>query len=326
MIQTSTQQPLVSIVIPVYNGSNYVSEAIQSALAQTYKNCEIIVVNDGSDDDGRTDSIIRSFGNQVRYFTKDNGGVASALNLAINVMKGEYFSWLSHDDLYSPIKVELQISRAHEVENPNAVIYCDYSIFDKTATSARVRNVNVDKKCFRYWLTENSGMHGCTLLIPKKALDAVGPFDETLRSTQDYDMWYRLAESHPFLLISEDLVSSRMHSAQDGVQFNERAFRESCVLHTRFVQNLRSEDIPRDAFNDAGSGFLALADSLWNRGFREAAAVAEERARAFGVNAFIVGMHRGLSLLKYYFFSILRISLNPVIRMKLRDVLRLRHS
>ncbi len=84
--------PLVSIIIPVYNGSNYVKEAIDSALAQTYKNIEVIVVNDGSTDN--TEKIVKSYGDKIRYFYKENGGVASALNLAIENSKGEYISWL----------------------------------------------------------------------------------------------------------------------------------------------------------------------------------------------------------------------------------------
>ncbi len=97
----SANNPKVSIVIPVYNGSDFLREAIDSALAQTYRNIEIVVVNDGSQDDGKTEHVALSYGNKIRYFSKPNGGVASALNRAIREMTGEYFSWLSHDDLYS---------------------------------------------------------------------------------------------------------------------------------------------------------------------------------------------------------------------------------
>lgn len=69
-------KPLVSIVIPVYNGSNYLQEALDSAVAQTYKNLEIIVVNDGSTDD--TENIALSYGDKIRYFYKENGGTSTA--------------------------------------------------------------------------------------------------------------------------------------------------------------------------------------------------------------------------------------------------------
>ena len=85
--------PKVSIVIPAYNASNYLSEAIDSALKQTYENIEIIVINDGSGDDGATRQIALSYGDKIRYYEKENGGSSSALNLGIVDMTGEWFSW-----------------------------------------------------------------------------------------------------------------------------------------------------------------------------------------------------------------------------------------
>src|SRR4030065_1713637 len=94
----------VSIVIPVYNGSNYLRGAIDSALAQTYKNIEVIVVNDGSDDGGKTEAIANSYGDKIRYICKKNGGVSTQLNVGILAAGGEFISWLSNDDGYIPDK------------------------------------------------------------------------------------------------------------------------------------------------------------------------------------------------------------------------------
>ena len=77
----SIKNPLVSIVIPVYNGSNFLAEAIKSALNQTYKNIEVLVINDGSNDNKETEKICKSFGEKIRYFYKGNEGVAKALSL-----------------------------------------------------------------------------------------------------------------------------------------------------------------------------------------------------------------------------------------------------
>ncbi len=109
--------PLVSIIIPVYNGSNYMCEAIDSALAQTYANIEVIVVNDGSVDNGATEKIAKSYGEKIRYYQKPNGGVSSALNLGIANMRGEYFSWLSHDDVYMPDKIEKEIAALSRLQD-----------------------------------------------------------------------------------------------------------------------------------------------------------------------------------------------------------------
>src|SRR5262245_18482633 len=96
-ISNTSDLPLVSIVIPVYNGANFVADAIESALQQTYSRTEIIVINDGSTDDGATAQVAQIYGSRIRYYEKANGGCGSALNYGIERMRGEYFSWLSHD-------------------------------------------------------------------------------------------------------------------------------------------------------------------------------------------------------------------------------------
>ena len=111
------ENPKVSIIIPVYNGSNFMKCAIDCALAQTYENTEIIVVNDGSNDDGKTEAIALSYGEQIRYFSKPNGGVSSALNCGIANMTGDYFAWLSHDDAYSATRIEdaVKLLKSHNL-------------------------------------------------------------------------------------------------------------------------------------------------------------------------------------------------------------------
>ena len=118
--------PKVSIIIPVYNGSDFMKEAIDSAINQAYKSIEIIVINDGSKDDGKTKNIALSYGNNIRYFEKENGGVATALNLGIKEMTGEYFSWLSHDDYYYPKKIEKQINFLKKQKNKEMILFSNY--------------------------------------------------------------------------------------------------------------------------------------------------------------------------------------------------------
>ena len=131
---SSLTDPLVSIIIPVYNGTNYLREAIDSALGQTYSNCEIIVVNDGSNDNGETEKMALAFGDKIRYFSKGNGGVSTALNLGINNMRGDYFSWLSHDDLYTTEKIEKNVAAIKD--SPMRIVYSDYDSID-----AKGRNI-----------------------------------------------------------------------------------------------------------------------------------------------------------------------------------------
>src|ERR1700693_5429600 len=96
--------------MPVYNGANYMRAAIDSALEQSWPDTEVVVVNDGSCDDAQTERIARSYGERVKYISKPNGGVASALNAGIAAMSGEIFCWLSHDDRHFPEKTSRQVA------------------------------------------------------------------------------------------------------------------------------------------------------------------------------------------------------------------------
>lgn len=214
-----TFSPMVSIVIPVYNGANYLHEAIDSALAQTYPNIEIIVVNDGSNDGNATDDIARSYGNRIRYFSKPNGGVASALNMGIEMMHGEYFSWLSHDDVYYPHKIASQIEFINRFELQEAIIYSDYSTIDKDGAEKIIHRMpftSVRDVYYQLYLT--SWLHCCTLLIPRKMLLSAGMFPEQYKTVQDYELVLGLAKSVPFVHQSEVVIKARHHEEQGSRQ------------------------------------------------------------------------------------------------------------
>lgn len=207
--------PKVTIVIPVYNGANYVKYAIDSALAQTYQNIEILVINDGSSDS--TEEILKSYGDKIKFITKENGGVSSALNLAINKMTGEYFSWLSHDDLYEPDKIEIEINylKQHKLLNKKVILYSDYKLIDKNGTdiSNCVKDHNELAQKPEYALLKGN-INGLTLLIPKQAFDECGEFDTKLKCTQDYELWRLMSKKYEFIHIQKILACTRYHAKQ----------------------------------------------------------------------------------------------------------------
>ena len=132
--------PKVSIIIPVYNGSDYMREAIDSALSQTYDNIEIIVVNDGSKDNGESERIALTYGDKIRYIYKENGGVSTALNEGIRHMSGEYFSWLSHDDVYTPDKIKKSVLALSQLSDKTTVIRCDSMHIDKNSEPIKMKH------------------------------------------------------------------------------------------------------------------------------------------------------------------------------------------
>jgi glycosyltransferase involved in cell wall biosynthesis len=282
-------EPLVSIVIPVYNGANYLALAIDSALAQTYRHIEIIVVNDGSNDNGATARIARAYGDRIRYFEKENGGVASALNLAVGVARGQFISWLSHDDLYMPVKIERQISHlVLQPEPSRCVIYGDYSIFSNELTDddAQIAMPSTEPANFRYFITVQNILHGCTLLIPKMAFDKYGLFDERLKTTQDYDFWFRIAEDFDFVHLPGIVVRSKSHAEQGTRMLRDVALAEANDLLSRFAENVTDEQIRNGSSLHPYLGRHMIAASFFARGFeaagRRATALAGEKLRAMG--------------------------------------------
>lgn len=204
----------VSIIIPVYNGKNYLADAIDSALNQTYPNLEIIVINDGSTDNGATENIALSYGNKIKYFYKENGGVSSALNVGISKMEGDYFSWLSHDDYYYPNKILKQI-QALENLDPDTIIYSNYEIEYVNRNSIRKKiTLGKDSSISQLTVATSNDIHGCTLLIPAKIIKNSGGFREDLKAVQDYELWYRLSKQYSFVLIDDYLVVGRVHKEQ----------------------------------------------------------------------------------------------------------------
>lgn len=223
--------PKVSIVIPAYNASNYLAEAIDSALGQNYENIEIIVVNDGSKDNGKTREVALSYGEKIRYLEKENGGSSSALNEGIRNMTGEWFSWLSHDDLYLPDKIKKQIDyingldlQLEEIER--YVLFTGYESINaegKTIRkqtkkfllreSERIKNICGNEELVAE-PTKNI-FHGCSCLVHKKVFEDIGYFDEKLRLINDCDLWMRIYISgYKIFLLPEILVKGRVHSNQ----------------------------------------------------------------------------------------------------------------
>lgn len=211
--------PLVSVIIPVYNGANYMEEAIDSVLAQTYSNIEIVVVNDGSVDN--THEIAKSYGSKISYFKKGNGGVATALNMAIDKSNGEYISWLSHDDMYYPEKIEKQINRLSQLkkdERKKTVLYSNFCLMKEDSDVFYTKEFHhlhkPDKLSYPLYPVLNGLVHGCTLLVSKQRYKEFGGFDEKLIVTQDYDLWGRMFPSSNLIFMSDSLIKSRVHKEQ----------------------------------------------------------------------------------------------------------------
>jgi len=257
----------VSIIIPVYNGANYLKEAIDSALAQTYKNIEIIVVNDGSIDN--TDEIVKSYGNQIKYLKKTNGGVASALNYGLKVMTGGYFSWLSHDDKYYPEKIEKQINCIKNCDD-NTIVISNWTMIDSNNNIIKENYIDSrleeSSACFLAFDVKTF-LNGCAMLIPGIIFVKFGYFDENLKSTQDYDMWFRLSSKIKFKIIDDQLLYSRIHPNQGSFTMTDVLYNTD-LIHSQIIQSLSLEEIIR-YFNKNISELEEVFNSFYYNNYKQ---------------------------------------------------------
>lgn len=216
--------PLVSLAIPIFNGSEFMRFAIDSALVQTYPHVEIIVVNDGSSDDGETEKIALSYGDRISYYSKKNGGVGSALNLALNKSSGVYFCWLSHDDLYLPDKVARQVEFLQSLPTKDAVVFCRHNVINANGDLLHELppppSFNPDAAAYQLLL--NQWLHCCSILAPRAMYLEMGGFREDLPTTQDYDLLMKIGLRYPFFELPEILLYARSHPNQGSVTMAHR--------------------------------------------------------------------------------------------------------
>lgn len=243
---------------------------MDSALAQSCGDIEVIVVNDGSSDDGKTEEIALSYGDRIRYFRKENGGVASALNLGIREMRGEYFSWLSHDDVYLPRKVEREAA-ALSARGDDAIAYSDYELIDESSRRIEVfRAGRLRAPQFRMLLVTDIPVNGCTVLVPRRCFDRVGLFDERLKASQDYDLWFRMSRIYPFVHVPEILLRSRVHAGQGTRSMPATCLSEGNSNFTAWLSEI-ARDLSRQADPALPRFLFRAAVRLKRRGYLQAA-------------------------------------------------------
>jgi len=278
-------RPKVTIAIPVYNGANYLDQAIDSALAQTYRDLEVIVVNDGSTDDGATEAIARRYDRRITYIDQANQGVAGALNTAIAAMTGDVFTWLSHDDLHLPDKVATQVAYFNEIGKRDAVLISDVHLIDEEGCISHTQRWPFERFVKSPMLPLLLGcVNGCTVFIPVHILREVGPFDTGLRFTQDYDLWNKILLRCEFFLQPQPLVAHRFHPGRDSRKV--WAVAEANALWMRLI-DARSEIERVQMFGSSFRFFTEMADWLGTTSNRYAAEYARLRANEAKVKTFV---------------------------------------
>jgi glycosyltransferase involved in cell wall biosynthesis len=225
--------PLISVIIPTYNRANIIAHTIENIFAQTYKNFELIVIDDGSTDN--TQAVLREFGSHIRVITQDNAGPAAARNRGIDVSRGEIIAFQDSDDLWKPSKLERQIALLSRLDKSVPCCLCnaffrmvrgrEYTSFDFSGIKTSYQEgiwLNVAEVLATRFVLFNQ-----TVAIRRSAIEKAGSFDEKLKYLEDYDLTLRLAMEGPWAFIREPLVIWREGAANS---LSQQAGRDPIVL------------------------------------------------------------------------------------------------
>ncbi|MCK4641667.1 MAG: glycosyltransferase [Candidatus Marinimicrobia bacterium] len=207
----------ISVIIPTYNRGDELKRAIKSVLSQTYKNYELIVVDDGSTDN--TSRILSRFTDKIRFYSKLHGGVSSARNFGLEKSEGTWVAFLDSDDYWLPEKLDRQMQYIRE--HPDIMI-----VQTDEKWIRKGKFVNPMKKHQKYsgWIFPRCLplciVSPSAVLVHQKVFNDVGVFDENLPVCEDYDLWLRIAYKYQIALIPEKLiVKTGGHSDQLSRQY-----------------------------------------------------------------------------------------------------------
>lgn len=232
----------VSICIPTYNRKDYLKETLESVFAQTYKDYEVVIVDDGSTDG--TDRMIRENGYNVRYYWQTNRGVAVAENKLIKLAGGEFISVLGSDDLLMPDAIARLMNMMLKEEG-DVIVYGPHIRIDQDGNiCGRDR-----RKLYSGYITErlfqNIFVHSCGSLFPRRVLEEANGFDESLPVCADYDLHLRLSLKYCFIALPQPTFKRRRHSSNLTNWSYANRLTQLRVLERFYYEKGGDEVVPR---------------------------------------------------------------------------------
>lgn len=204
-----TGSPLVSVIIPAYDVAKFIGEALNSALAQSFTDYEVIVVNDGSPDTPELERTLAPYLPRIVYLKQENRGVSAARNTGIKAARGSLIAFLDGDDVWMPNYLEVQVKRIQadpsiDVLYPNVLLFGDSSLEDgEEFMTACPSNGEVT---FEGLVRQDCNVSNCSI-ARKETLVRAGMFDESLRSVEDFDLWLRVIKGGGRIVYHRDVLA-----------------------------------------------------------------------------------------------------------------------
>jgi glycosyltransferase involved in cell wall biosynthesis len=267
---TEERIPAVSVVVPLYQSRDYVAAALDSVLAQTFDDLEVVVVDDGSTDGGG--EVVREYAARearVTYIREENAGPAAARNAGIAAARAVAIAFLDSDDLWLPEKLARQVPLLGE----NTIVHSDAFVLRNGGQvgDERIGARFESRDAFCYLLQETPTAPLLTTVVRRELLLAHGCFDESLVGPEDYDLWLRLAAAGArFEHVPEPLAVYRVH--RDGLSADHVRISSGILDVYEKLAAASSGSRRRAALARARQQRRVVAFELWARGRRAIAA------------------------------------------------------
>ncbi|HYK22081.1 MAG TPA: glycosyltransferase family A protein [Pyrinomonadaceae bacterium] len=203
-----TRSPLVSVIVPAYDVAEFIGEALDSVLAQTFSDYEIIVINDGSPDTKALERALKPYMSRIVYLKQENRGVSAARNNGIAAARGSLIAFLDGDDTWLPNYLDVQVARIQadptiDVLYPNVMMFSDATESAEEFMTACPSNGEVT---FERLLLQECNVSNCSI-ARRETLVRAGLFDESLRSVEDFDLWLRIAKHGGRIAYHRDVLA-----------------------------------------------------------------------------------------------------------------------
>lgn len=266
--------PKVSVIIPIYNRADILPRTIKSVLNQTFKDFELIIVDDGSLDN--TKEVVEEFQRKdprIRYIWQENSGApARPKNTGIKNAKGKYIAFLDHDDEWLPQKLEKQIKLFENSKTNIGFVGCNTLVLDEEKEKflkprLMLKDLN---SVFKELLKGNFIFTSSSVVVKKEILDKIGFFDENLKQADDWDMWLRIAKKYKFNFVPEFLIKYYVYKS--GITVNMSFEKEVRELEYIFIKhrnelwkypNIYSIHLRQLASRYCAAGFLKKGRSFY---------------------------------------------------------------
>jgi glycosyltransferase involved in cell wall biosynthesis len=244
--------PKISVILTTYNGSSrgYLSSAIESVLAQSYQNFELLIVDDGSTDNTKKRCSFYLENDRIRYIYQENSGLAAARNTGIRASSGEFLCFLDDDDVWKPEKLQKQLefiqNRLSGVNNWG-LIFTWLELINEQGEVISYRGHHQEGRLYRSLLFGNTVDAPSSVLIRREVFDNVGLFDESFENCQDWDMWLRISKEYMIFPVKEYLVQHREH--RNRISFdNEKIFRYENAVIEKALATAPADISPRAVY------------------------------------------------------------------------------